>query len=340
MTDLPAVKNPGEALCIHYQDDLQRALGYELISGHLSFGNFLMAVKEDVMGDQRLREAFQQNPGSAVSALVMAAQCKLLPGAKYELFYLTTRMVKGRPTVVPIIGYKGLMEMSKRHPRVHSVEAFCVYQGEDFDVDPGQGTIRHKWRFDVERTDDKIVAVYAKAIVTEPNTSHVVDKPIIWPMSISDVHKSRARSDAWKYAEKRGSKDSPWHTDFPMMARKTAVRQLLRGGSVPRDMGVGGVLSQEEAHDSTPIAEQPSLPKATTQSKARAALGLDKPTEARPFDYAEEAVAAIQQCNSIEEMEALASRWQHFQGSDAETIGIAYEDKERDLLDREARSIG
>lgn len=330
MTDLPAVKNPGEALCLHYRADLERALGYEMISGHLAFGNFLMAVKEDVMADARLREAVQANPASAVAAFVMAAQCKLLPGARYELFYLTTRKIHGTPTVVPIIGYKGLMEMAKRHPRVHSVEAFCVYQGEEFDCDPGAGTIRHKWRWDIERTDDKIVAVYAKAIVTEPNTSHVVDKPIIWPMSISDVHKSRARSDAYKYAEADGRKNSPWHTDFPAMARKTALRQLLRGGAVPRDMGMGGVLNsdgdndrpRDEGDGSEAVA---AVPKQTTQSRARQMLGIDKPSEAPPFEFVEQAVEAIRSTKSLHELEALADRWQHFEGSDAEIIGRAYE---------------
>ena len=330
MSDLPAVKNPGEALCLHYQADLERALGYELISGHLAFGNFLMAVKEDVMADARLREAVQANPASAVAAFVQAAQCKLLPGARYELFYLTVRKVKGLPTVVPIIGYKGLMEMAKRHPRVHSVEAFCVYEGEHFEVDPGAGTISHKWRHDIDRSDDKIIAVYAKAIITEPNSTHVINTPILWPMSISDVLKSRGRSDAYKYAEADGRKNSPWHTDFPAMARKTALRQLLRGGAVPRDMGMGGVLNsdgdndrqRDEGDGSEPKA---AVPKQTTQSRARQMLGIDKPDKALPFEFVEEAVDAIRATTTLQELQALADRWQHFEGGDAEIISRAYE---------------
>ena len=328
MSSLPAVKNIGEAICLQYRTDFERALGYELISGHLSFDNFLMAVKEDVMANQKLRDAFQANPGSAIEALVFCAQCKLLPGGKYEQFYLIPRKIKGSPTVTPMIGYKGLMEMSKRHPRVHSIEGFCVYEGEPFEFHPGEGRIIHQWKPDVERDDDKIIAAYAKAIITEPTTSHVVNTPIVWCMSRREIEKSRSRSDAYKYAEQDGRKDSPWHTDFPAMCRKTALRALLKGGAVPRDMGLGGVLTQDTEADLAKEAPA-ALPKQTRGQEFRQTLGIDAPPV--PFDLVEYATSAIEQCDSPEQLKALRPRFQHFEGIDAQTIANAYETRENEL---------
>ncbi len=323
MSDITVSKNIGEALCLRYRQDFEKALGYELIQGHLGFDNFLMAVKEDVLSNNKLREAFEASPGSAIECLIMAAQCKLLPGGKYELFYLIPRNIKGVPTVTPLIGYKGLMEMSKRHPRVHSIEGFCVYEGEEFSFNPGEGTCKHVWRWDVDRDDSKIVAAYAKAIITEPTTSHVVNTPIVWAMTRKEIEKCRARSEAYKWAEKSGRKDSPWHTDYPAMCRKTALRALLKGGAVPRDMGLGGVLTQEDQAD-TSQAELPA-PKPTQGAQMRAVLGIDKPVE--KFEMVEFALAAIGEAKSVQELERLAGGWQHFQGDEAESIAMAYQRK-------------
>lgn len=281
-------RNIGEIICLDHRGDVEKALGYSLIRGpQIAFENFTLAVKEDVVASKPLREAFEANPMSAVQAIVMAAQCKLLPGSRYGKFYLTTRKIHGVPTVVPIIGYKGLAEMANRHERVHSIEAFCVYEGEDFEMDVGQSIVKHKFRPGVDNSDGKMVAVYAKAILTEKDNTHpVLDRPVLWPLQMRDVFLSRSRSDAYKYAEKQDKfgnppkKDSPWHVNFSAMARKTAMRQLLTRGSVPQDMGLGGILSEEEAFDTISrenaeeMAKEGEPPVMSRSDQARVNAGL------------------------------------------------------------------
>lgn len=335
-------KNVGEALVLNYQEKFEKALGYELISGHLSFGNFLVAVAEDVANSPKLAEAFQVSPGTAVSQLLMAAQCKLLPGSKYGYFYLIPRAMNRKtpsgwvktPEVTALIGYKGLLEMSKRHPRVHKIEAQVVYEGEEFAFLPGESKIIHKWSPDVDRSDEKLIAAYARCVITEPNSTHAVhDEPIIHCMSRKEIEKSRSRSEAWKSAEeswngKPPKKDSPWHTDYAAMCRKTVLRALLNGGSVPRDMGMGGVLNQEiEAEQRS--GEVPQLPAASQSSAARQLLGIEKPQG--PFEMVEFALQAITEAKSAIELQGLAERWQHFQGSEAEQIAWAYEQKTKEF---------
>ncbi len=344
MSDAPVVqsKNIGEQLVTRYQDKFEKALGYELISGHLSFGNFMVAVAEDVANSEKLAAAFAASPATAMSCLLMAAQCKLLPGGKYGMFYLIPRNMSRKtssgwvkiPEVTALIGYKGLMEMAKRHPRVHSITAQVVYEGEEFAFLPGEAKIVHKWRGDIERTDDKIVAAYARCIITEPNSSVAVhDEPILHCMSRSEVEKIRSRSESWKSAEQSYNgqtprRDSPWHTDFAAMARKTVLRALLNGGSVPRDMGMGGVLNAE-ADQEKQIEDQPEAPKPSQVGNVRSMLGISIASE--PFDFVEQALDAMDAANSLADLQAMSARWQHFQGYDAAQVSNRYDEAVRRL---------
>ncbi len=344
MSDLPVQsKNIGEQLVRRYEEKFQMALGYELVRGHLSYSNFLVAVAEDVANSEKLSQAFAASPATAMSCLLMAAQCKLIPGSKYQLFYLIPRMMSRKtasgwqkiPEVTYQIGYKGLMEMAKRHPRVHSVTAQVVYEGEEFAFLPGEAKVIHKWRGDVDRSDDKLVAAYARCIITEPESTRAVhDEPIFACMSRSELEKIRSRSEAWKAGEQSWNgnpprRDSPWHTDFSAMCRKTVLRNLLNGGSVPRDMGIGGVL-QNEAEQDMPQMQQAELPKASQVSNVRSMLGIES-AEPIAFDFVEDAFLAIDAAATLADLQALTPRWQHFTGSDASELGVRYENRMNEL---------
>ena len=140
-------------------------------------------------------------------------------------------------------------------------------------------------------------------------------------MSRSELEKSRSRSDAWKNAESKGWNSSPWHTDFAMMCRKTVLRAVLTKGSVPKDMGVGGVITQDDHADLSIESKPMALPKATTQDKLRASLGIDE--QPAPFAMVEEAIEAIEACESVEELEALRGRFQDFNGDDTRHVANA-----------------
>lgn len=251
MTDQPPVarpQNPVEALVLNYRQRFEGAL----VDKGVKFDPFLAAVLTDCVRQPKLAKAATENPGSLLECLMVCANAGLLPGSAHQLFYLIPRdmsvKVKGewtkRLTCTFIIDYRGLMTMAQRHPRVHSVEAFLVYEGEPFDFDPGNGTVLHKWRGDVSRKDENIVAAWAKATLMTPNGMHVADKPIAWAMTMDELLAVRNSSDAFIYAEGK-KKDSAWHTAFPMMARKTVLRSLLSHGSVPRQYEMAPTLAAE-----------------------------------------------------------------------------------------------
>lgn len=329
----------------YYQADFERALSYELTSAvTLSFGSFLSAVKEDVGNSKQLQLAVKASPGTLISSLLFAAQCKLLPGARYKKCYLIPRKMNrqraGRwdkiPEVTAMLGYHGIAEMIQRCPRVHSAQAFLVYEGEEFGYEPGSGKLHHKWSPKIERHDDAIVAAYAKVVITEHGSVHPVhDQPIVWPMTRAEILKIRDRSEAYRGAEKSWdgkapSKDSPWHTDLPAMMRKTPFRAIGSNGSVPLDMGTGGLLARDSEGDAEKGDEIP-LPKPTRAAEIREHLGLDQKASAEPFDLAEHAEAAIAAAKTRPELEALLPRMQEFERADREQVAFAYQ-RRRDEL--------
>lgn len=325
-----------EGVVRYYEKDVANALNYDMIrgptKGPLTLESFLAGVKLEVSTNERLAEAMMASPGSFVKALLLAASCKLVPGQAYGLFYLIPRWNKKLRCneVTPLIGYRGLTELAQRHPRVHKIEAHLVYEGEEFHFNPGEGKLNHVVNLMADRDASKVIGGYARVVITEPASTHpVLDDPVIHVMNRKEIDAIMHRSDAWKNAESKGWNNSPWHTDWKPMAKKTLLRAVMNGGAVPRDMGVGGAIQADDQADLIPTAKA-VLPKQSTQDSIRAELGIDE-KPAPPFDVAEEAVEAIKACETVAALDALKPRVQHFQGVDAETVAQAFEDRE-DLL--------
>lgn len=327
----PAVWARG--LIEHFMPRVLDALNYTEISqprqGQLTPESFTAAVDLEMSTNDRLARAAMASPQSFMKSLMLAAQCKLLPGGSYDLFYLIPRW-NGKlkvEEVTPLIGYKGLCELAQRHPRVHKIDAILVYEGETFEYDAGAGKLTHKVNLLGDRSPEKCVGGYARVVITEPASTHpVLDDPVVHVMNRDEIDKIMKRSDAWKRAEQKGWNNSPWHTDWKPMARKTLIRAVMNGGAVPKDMGLGGAIAADDAAQITPRDEEPTLPKVTSQENIRQKLGIDEaPEVGEAFDLAEEAVAAIQDAPDKAALEALKHRWQHFDGIDATTIAEAYE---------------
>lgn len=325
----------------YYEGDVKNALNYDMISaprgGPLSYESFLAAVRLDVASNSRLAEAMTSSPASFMKSILLAAQTKLLPGGAYDLLYLIPRWngKERRMEVTPLISYKGLSDLAQRHPRVHKVDAVLVFEGEHFDYDAGAGKLSHKVNLMGERTEDKIIGGYARVVITEPSSTHpVLDDPVIHVMNRDQLMAIKERSDAYQQAEKPSKygdgtprRNSAWHTDPLPMHRKTLLRAVLNGGSVPKDMGVGGAIAADD-HAQIP-QEEPKAVNATSRTQSlRVGLGLDEAPAEESFEWVEDAEEAMAQAETLEEMEALKPRWQHFEGEEAKRIGEAYERNE------------
>lgn len=245
-----------------------------LVNKPVAFDAWKAAVLAEGVRNPEIMEAAIQSPASVIDCLAACANAGLLPGRAFDQFYLIPRNNRklGCKELTFIIGYKGMCDMAYRHERVHSMEAFVVYEGEEFDFNPSTGTVKHVWNPNVDRSDNKIIAAYSVVRLTTPDGAHVDARPLVWAMTIKEILAVRARSNAFQ----RGG--GPWQTDFAKMVRKTVMRSHFNGGSIPRRSELVSLMSREDDLDSAPVEVTVTDPVRRGSNAMRDALGLDNPT--------------------------------------------------------------
>lgn len=166
-----------------------------------------------------------QGEASIARFFMIASQTGLEPGATLGLLYPTPRRIAGKWEILPIIGYKGLCELARRSGQVARINASAFYADE---VEKGlirvtrePPDVLHEWAPDVDMTDDENV-VGAYAVVETKDGARFVEV-----LNRTQIERTRMRSPTG------GADFSPWKSDYAAMARKTALRRLLMGGTVP-----------------------------------------------------------------------------------------------------------
>ncbi|MGW8179909.1 MAG: recombinase RecT [bacterium] len=160
---------------------------------------------------------------------------KLLACTKYSLFKAALESAKlgldvggylGHAYIIPYgnqaqfqIDYKGLLQLVYRNPNVVSANAGVVREKDTFIFEKGTD---EKLSHVESREPDRGEITYYYAYVKMANGG------TIWEvMSRAEVEEVRdTRSKAYRYAEKSGKKDSPWHTDPIPMGKKTVIHRL------------------------------------------------------------------------------------------------------------------
>ena len=204
----PDTITPGELIARH-SDDLSSVL-----PSHIKAPVWIRVAQGAVRRDPKLFEAASMSPQTLMVALLNAARLGLEPGT--EEFYLTPRKVKGRPEVLGIVGYQGIVEMMYRAGAVATVVAENVYERDGFDYQPGRDDLpRHTIDWDAEDRG-KLRLVYAYARLRSGAISKVV---VLNRAEVMKIKKSSMGSD---------SDYSPWQTNEPAMWLKSAVRQLRK----------------------------------------------------------------------------------------------------------------
>jgi recombination protein RecT len=161
-------------------------------------------------------------PASIILAVTEAAQLGLEPTGSLSQAWLIPYNEniarKGeRPNYIKKaqlqIGVRGLEELARRSGRVSHITSRVVYEGDQFEVLYGHDErIVHVPAFG-EMTVERITHVYAIANMLDG--THPFDV-----MTKAQVDAIRARSKAANFG--------PWVSDYPEMARKTAVRRLVK----------------------------------------------------------------------------------------------------------------
>lgn len=235
-------------------------------------------------------------PASLFTAVMQAAQWGLeldpVLGQAYLIPY------KDKATL--IIGYRGLLEMARRHPSIESITGRLVYDHDILSIEYGlKPSLKHMPNLGADRGD--IRGAYC-----------------VWKLKGSDepefVYMARHEIDAIRKRSRAGS-SGPWVTDYDMMALKTVLRRASRFWPQTTDLGVAVAIDerQELGLEVPTIDVEPIPPKALADT-------LPPKNQAETWADVERSSSAAFAYNPMEELENPA------QPTDAELEEIRQQD--------------
>jgi recombination protein RecT len=142
----------------------------DLLQKHgITPSQFTQVVLSEIKKNDKLLQAFIENPSSMFASILAGAEVGLIPSDMLGEFYLIPRNMKQadgkyKQTITPLIGYKGLMNILLRSGDITRIHTEVVYDGDEFTPIYGlEPNIVHKPNFEVQRTADKIKYAYAVA---------------------------------------------------------------------------------------------------------------------------------------------------------------------------------
>lgn len=192
-----------------------------------SQGQFEAALPKHMTGEKFVRVALTQirlNPilqdctvQSLLGGLMTAASLGLEPGMMGQCYLIPFKNRKAGTTEAQFqVGYKGLIELSRRSGVIQTIVAHEVRANDDFKFEYGyEEKLIHKPVMFGDRGE--VIGYYAYAIMKDGGKACQV-------MSVEDI-KRHAMQYSQAYAN---GYTSPWKTDFNAMAKKTVIKQLLK----------------------------------------------------------------------------------------------------------------
>jgi len=183
---------------------------------------FVQIVISELKKNEKLVQAFNENPSSLFASILAGAEIGLIPSDMLGEFYLIPRRIDSRLTVTPLIGYKGLVNILLRSGEITKIHTECVFEGDEFEPIYGlEPNIIHKPNFSVERNANTLKFVYAVAKLKNGEYQFTV-------LSKSDILKIKALSRYDNDLYFNDKKDpNLW------MVRKTTLIQLSK--MLPKD---------------------------------------------------------------------------------------------------------
>lgn len=206
----PATVSPKQALATLLERN-KAAVGASLPSG-MSSERFVRLLLTCANTNPALLDC---NPTSFLAAGVTAAQLGLEPNDPRGLAYLIPYNDKSRGRVVNfIVGYRGMLDLARRSGQVSSINAFPVFEGDQFTYRLGLDPHLEHVPGDHDEDPAKLTHVYAVAKVN--------GDPQFVVLTRKQIDKTKAQSQGAR------SSYSPWNTHYVEMALKTALRRLCK----------------------------------------------------------------------------------------------------------------
>lgn len=199
---------------------------------------------------------------SIVGAVMEASQLGLEPDGVLGYAYL----VPYGQTCTLIPGYKGLIALAKRTGDVANIWAMPVFKGDRFDYEEGiHRDLKHKPNLETKDRENPKNLEFVYAVVTFKDGRD----PDFEVMTTAQVKGIQAKAKAHR---------GPWTTDFVEMARKTAIKRLLKRHDLSPEVAQANALD-DAAFAGAPIDFSERVPdavKATATASKPEKKSLDK----------------------------------------------------------------
>lgn len=206
-----------------------------------SKGQISMALPKHLTADRLLRIAMteaQSNPAlldctqvSFIGAIIKAATLGLEPGGALGHCYLVPFNNKkaGTKEVQFIVGYRGMIDLAYRSPKVKKVISRAVYDKDKFFYQFG---LDEKLEHTPNQAGEGDQLTHVYCIVELENGIKLFDV-----MTRAEVEMARKRSKA--------SESGPWETDYEAMSKKSVVRRFFK--FMPSSIEMQTAVGMDEA---------------------------------------------------------------------------------------------
>jgi recombination protein RecT len=213
----------------------------QAVPRHLSPERMLRVLALAVNKTPKLQEA---NMMGLLAAMLGLASLGLEPNTPLGHAFLIpfNNRRANRVDVQVVIGYPGLIDLARRSGELKAIHADVVYQGDEFDF--VYGTEQHLRHRPAAHRGDKPLYAYAVAHLRDGGVAFEV-------MAWSEVMAIRNSSQGYL----RDKEKSPWAVHEAEMAKKTAVRRLIKW--LPRSVEMANAAELEDRTQMGAIAFDP-----------------------------------------------------------------------------------
>lgn len=196
-------------LLVRSKEGLQQALPRHMTAERM--------IRVAVTAIQKVPKLLECDARSLIGAIVEASQLGLEPdgvlGHAYLVPYTLKKGTSQEKTICQlIVGYKGLIDLTRRTGTIKTIDAHVVYEKDEFDYEFGLvPKLKHKPSR--ELNPGKVIYAYAVGHMNNGGVQFEV-------MNLREIEAIRSRS--------RAAKSGPWITDWEAMAKKTVLRRLAK----------------------------------------------------------------------------------------------------------------
>jgi recombination protein RecT len=190
----------------------------ELLEGSsMTPAQFKQIVINELKKSPKLQDAFLKNPASLFASILHCAEMGLNPSQMVGEFFF----IPYRDTIMPILGYKGLLTLLMRSNKVKKIWSEVVYEDDDFEYELGlEPKLFHIPNHNSVRNSKNIKCIYACAKIDD----EVIFK-VMFKSEIQNIINMSKTPNELFFNDKKDPEQ--W------MAKKTVLKQLAK--LMPKD---------------------------------------------------------------------------------------------------------